>query len=90
MYGELASIREAVDLSPKEALDAAEGFLARLGYDTLSRNDASLIVKRDEPERPLEKGVLNLKVVVYPQPKGGVLIKVRGNDQEGAQQHQDE
>jgi hypothetical protein len=27
--------------------------------------------------------VLNLAVVVYPQPGGGVLVKIRGNDQEG-------
>jgi hypothetical protein len=90
VYGELASIREVVDHSPEEALDAAEAFLVQLGYVALARGAASLTVKRDEPSRPEEKGVLNLTVVIYPQPGGGVLIKIRGNDREGVRERQSE
>ena len=32
--------------------------------------------------------MLNLAVVVYPQPGGGVLVKIRGNDQEGIRERQ--
>ena len=90
MYGKLASIREIVDLSPEEALDAAEAFLVRLGYATLTRAPRSLTVKRDEPGRPKEMGVLNLTVVVYPLPGGGVLVRIRGNDREGVRERQSE
>jgi hypothetical protein len=90
VYGELASIREVVDHSPEQALDAAEAFLVQLGYVELTRGAASLTVKRDEPSRPEEKGVLNLTVVIYPQPGGGVLIKIRGNDREGVRERQSE
>ena len=30
----------------------------------------------------------NLAVVVFPQPGGGVLVKIRGNDQEGVRERQ--
>jgi hypothetical protein len=90
VYGELATIREVVDLRPEEALDAAEVFLLQLGYVTLAREAASLTVKRDEPGRPKEMGVLNLTVAVYPQPGGGVLVRIRGNDREGVRERQSE
>jgi hypothetical protein len=90
VYGELASIREVVDLQPEEALDAAEAFLVQLGYVTLAREAASLTVKRDEPDRPKEMGVLNLTVAVYPQPGGGVVVRIRGNDREGVRERQSE
>jgi hypothetical protein len=90
VYGKLASIREVVDLSSEEALDAAEAFLVQVGYVTLTRAPRSLIVKRDEPGRPKEMGVLNLTVVVYPLPGGGVLIRIRGNDREGVRERQSE
>ena len=35
MYGELASIKEVVDLTAEEAFEYAGTFLARLGYATL-------------------------------------------------------
>ena len=56
MYGELASIKEVVDLSAEEVFDYAGTFPARLGYATLVRHGASLTVKRDEPDRPKEGG----------------------------------
>jgi hypothetical protein len=90
VYGELASIREVIDLSPEEVLDAAEVFLVKFGYITLARKPDSLTVKREEAGRPTEMGVLNLTVAVYPQPGGGVLIKIRGNDREGVRERQSE
>jgi hypothetical protein len=35
-------------------------------------------------------GVLNVAVVVYPQPGEGVLVRIRGNDQEGVRARQSE
>ncbi len=90
MYIELASIREVVDLSPQAALDSAETFVAKLGYETLQRTDTSLTVKRDEPGRRAKSGVPFLRVTVLPQPEGGVQVKVRGTDQEGMRQQQAE
>ena len=58
----------------------------QLGYVALTRGAASLTVKRDEPRRPEEKGVLNLTVVIYPPPGGGVLINIKGNDPEGVRE----
>jgi hypothetical protein len=62
----------------------------RLGYATLTRVPRSLTVKCDEPGRPKEMGVLNLTVVVYPLPGGGVLLRIRGNDWEGVRERQSE
>jgi hypothetical protein len=47
-----------VDLTPEEAIDCVGTFLARLGYATLVRHGVSLTVKRDEPDRPKERGCL--------------------------------
>lgn len=58
MYGELASIKELVDLTAEEAFDYAGTFLARLGYATLVRNGVSLTDRRDQPDRPKERRCL--------------------------------
>jgi hypothetical protein len=68
MYGELASIKEIVDLTPKEAFDYAGTFLARLGYVTLVSRDVSLTVKRDEPGHPKERGYLTSLWLFTPRP----------------------
>ena len=68
MYGELASIKEVVSLTPEEALDSAGTFLARLGYATLVSHDVSLTVKRDEPDRPKERGYLTSPWLFTPSP----------------------
>ncbi len=88
MYGELASIRETVDLSEREALDSAETFLAQQGYRAVQRTDDSLTVERQAPGDTSEKTLLNLTVLAVPQPEGGVQIKVRGNDREGVEERQ--
>jgi hypothetical protein len=86
MYGELASIRETVDLSEREALNSAETFLTQEGYRLVQRTDSSLTVERQTPGDASEKSSLNLTVVAEPQPEGGVLIRVRGNDREGVEE----
>jgi hypothetical protein len=88
MYGELAPIRETVDLSEREALDSAETFLTQLGYRPMQRTDNSLTVERRTPSDVSEGSVLNLTVLAMPQPEGGVQIKVRGNDRERVEERQ--
>jgi hypothetical protein len=90
VYEELAAVREVVDLSPQDALDSAELFVARLGYVTLRRTDTSLWVARDQAHRSSGDVVLALTVVALPQAEGGVRVKVRGNDPEGVREHQAE
>lgn len=46
MYGELASVQGIVDLSPQEALDQAEGFLASQGYIIEQRTFTSVTSAR--------------------------------------------
>jgi hypothetical protein len=90
LYRELATINKVIGLSPQSALDRAETFLAQQGYSILLRTDTSLTVKRDEPDYPIEEGVLALTVKALPQPEGGVRVKVRGNDEEGIRERQNE
>lgn len=89
MYGELASVKGVVDLSPQDALDNAHSFLGQLGYTLVQRTDTSLTVKRQsQEEQDAEQNALTLTVVATPQPEGGTRIKVNGNDQEGVQEQQ--
>src|SRR5829696_6954327 len=90
MYGELASIKGIVDLSPEHALDEVEAFLASLGYSILRRTSTTLTAERRSPDQPAGQDVPNLTVVATPQPQGGVQIKIRGNDFEGVQARQTE
>jgi hypothetical protein len=87
MYGELASVRETVDLSQQEALDSAHAFLTQQGYRVAERTDASLTVMRTPPG---DEHALNLRITAEAQPDGGVWIRVRGNDREGVQERQAE
>ncbi len=88
MYGELASIRGTVDLSPQEALDRAEGFLASQGYAIGQRTYTTVTAQREAGSEAGEQDLLNLTVAVAPQPDGGVRMTVRGNDQAGVQERQ--
>jgi hypothetical protein len=88
MYGELASVREIVDLSRQEALDRAETFLIQEGYTPMRRAVNSLTVYKRPPGQAAGQNTLNLTVAAVPQPGGGVRIKVRGNDREGVQKRQ--
>src|SRR5215217_5656046 len=86
MYGELASVQGIVDLSPQEALDRAEGFLAAQGYVIGQRTYTTVTAERRDEGGG--RDLLTLMVAVAPQPEGGVRMTVRGNDQEGVQQRQ--
>jgi hypothetical protein len=89
MYEELTSPREIVDLSPPQVLDRAEHFLARQGYIIVNRTATTLTVEREASKGASRKeGAPKMVVVAVPQPGGGVRIKVRGNDLEGAQERQ--
>ena len=88
MYGELASVRGTVDLSPQEALDRAEGFLATQGYDIEQRTYTTVSAQRRAGGGVGEQDLLTLTVAVAPQPAGGVSMTVRGNDHAGVQERQ--
>ena len=90
MYGELGSVRGIVDLSPQQALDEAEVFLASLGNTILQRTATTLTVERRSPDHPAGQAAPNLTVAAVPQPEGGVTLKIRGNDLEGVQARQTE
>jgi hypothetical protein len=88
MYGELASVQGIVDLSPQEALDRAEGFLASQGYTIGQRTYTTIAAQRQAGGETDGEDLPNLTVAVAPQPDGGVRITVRGNDQAGVQERQ--
>ena len=89
MYEDLASIMEVVDLSPSQALDKAEYFLAAQGYIVVNRTATTLTVEREGSESATgQEGAPKLVVTAVPQPDGGVRIKLKGNDREGAQERQ--
>lgn len=89
MYEELTSGKEVVDLSPLEALDRAEYFLAGQGYVVEQRTATTLTVTRKDSEIPAgRESSSKVVVMAVPQPDGGVRIKVRGNDSEGLQERQ--
>ena len=87
-YGELASIKEVVDLSPQQALDEAQTFLVRQGYDILQRRGESLTVQRRCPTRTVEQNTPDVTVTALHQLEGGVRISARGKDHEGAKEWQ--
>ena len=87
-YGELASIKEVVDLSPQQALDEAQTFLVRQGYSIVERRGESLTMQRRFPNQPVEQNTLNLTVTAPHQTEGGVRISVTGNDHEGVKEWQ--
>lgn len=88
VYGELASVKEIVNLSPQQALDEAQTFLVRQGYRPLERRGESLTVQRRSPNQSVGQNTLNLTVTALHQPEGGVRISIRGNDREGVQERQ--
>ena len=88
MYGELASVKGIVDLSPQEALDRAEGFLAAQGYAIAQRTYTTVTAERRVEGGSGEHEALNLTVALAPQPSGGVRMTVRGNDKAGMQEQQ--
>ena len=85
MHRELASGREVVNLSPPRALDEVRHFLAGQGYAVVDRTATTLTAERKEPDGATQhEGASKLIVIAVPQPDGGVRIKVRGRDHDGA------
>ena len=87
-YGELAAVKEVVDLSPQQALDEAQTFLIRQGYRTMQRRGESLTMQRRSQDQTAGENTLNLTVTALHQPEGGVRISVTGNDREGVKERQ--
>jgi hypothetical protein len=87
-YGELASIKQVVDLSPQQALDEAQTFLVRQGFSIMRRRGESLTMQRRFPNQTMEQNTLNLTVTALHQTEGGVRISVRGNEGEGVKEWQ--
>lgn len=90
MQGNLATIRETVDLAAAEVLDAALSFLISHGYRATGRTDTSLTVTRAELAHADNGDPLHLTVSALPQPEGGVQVAVRGTDRDGVQERQRE
>jgi hypothetical protein len=90
VYRELGSIRDPIALSPKEALDSAEALLTQQGYNVAERTETSVTAVRRKRERMFGHSLRNLTVVAQLLPQGGVEIKLRGNDREGARARQAE
>jgi len=90
MHGNLASIRETVDLAAAEVLDAALTFLSSHGYRTTERTNTSLTVTRCEQTDTKDGDQPHLTVLALPQPEGGVQVTVRGTDRDGVQERQRE
>jgi len=87
-HGELASIKEVVDLSPQQALDEAQTFLVRQGYSIMERRGESLTMQRRFPTRTVKPNTPDVTVVALHQLEGGVRISARGKDHEGAKEWQ--
>ena len=87
-YGELASVKEIVDLSPQQALDEAQTFLVRQGYTIMQRRGESLTVQRGSPTQTVGQNTLNLTVTALHQSLGGVRSSLTGNDREGVKERQ--
>ena len=90
MQGNLASVRETVDLAAAEVLDAALTFLISHGYRTAERTDTSLTVTRLEQTGAEDDDRPHLTVLALPQPGGGVQVTVTGNDRDGVDRRQRE
>ncbi len=88
MHGNLASIRETVDLAAAEVLDAALTFLISHGYRTTERTGTSLTVTRPEQTDAKDSDQPHLTVLALPQPEGGVQVTVTGNDKDGVHERQ--
>ena len=90
MHGNLASIRETVDLAAPEVLDAALTFLISHGYRTTERTDTSLTVTRHDQTDDGAGDQPHLTVLALPEPEGGVQVMVRGTDRDGVHERQRE
>jgi hypothetical protein len=88
MANELAAVRESIDLLPKEVLDRAEVFLREQGYGVVHRMLTSLTAERTLPNFAGGQDKWTITILVLPQTKGGLRLKVLGNDIDGVRQQQ--
>jgi hypothetical protein len=89
MYGELASVKGSVDLSPQDALDRTQSFLTQQGYTIARRSDYLLLAERRQLDADVQQNKRYLMITALPQPHGGVHLRVRGNDRERVQEQQE-
>ena len=89
VYDDLTPGKEVVNLSPPEALDRAEHFLAGQGYVVARRTATTLTVECAGSEGAAgREGASKVLVIAVPQPRGGVRIKVRADERQGVQERQ--
>ena len=88
MTNELASVRESIDLLPREVLDRAEVFLREQGYDVTHRMVTSLTVERTLPNSAGGQEKRTITILVLPEKEGGLRLKVLGNDVDGVRKQQ--
>jgi hypothetical protein len=89
MYGELASVKGSVDLSPQDALDRTQSFLTQQGYTIARRSDYLLLAERRLLDADVQQNKRYLMITALPLPHGGVHLRVRGNDRERVQEQQE-
>jgi hypothetical protein len=88
MANELAAVRDSIDLLPKEVLDRAEIFLREQGYGVVHRMLTSLTAERTLPNFAGGQDKWTITILVLPQTKGGLRLKVLGNDIDGVREQQ--
>jgi len=88
MANELATIRESIDLLPKEVLDRADVFLRGLGYGVVHRMLTSLTAERTLFNSAGGQDKWTITILVLPERKGGLRLKVLGNDIDGVREQQ--
>ena len=88
MANELARVRESIDLLPREVLDRAEAFLREQGYGVVHRMLTSLTAERTLLNSAGGQDKWTLTILVLPERKGGLRLKVLGNDIDGVREQQ--
>jgi len=88
MANELARVRESIDLLPREVLDRAEVFLREQGYGVVHRMLTSLTAERTPFNSAGGQDKWTITILVLPESKGGLRLKVLGNDIDGVREQQ--
>ena len=88
MANELAAVSESIDLLPREVLDRAEAFLREQGYSVVHRMFTSLTTERTLPDAAGGQEKWTITILVLPERKGGLRLKVLGNDVDGMREQQ--
>jgi hypothetical protein len=88
MANELARVRESIDLLPREVLDRAEVFLREQGYSVVHRMLTSLTAERTLINSAGWQDRWTLTILALPESRGGLRLKVLGNDIDGVRKQQ--